>query len=84
MKLSEEEFSSLSKRKQIEMKWFYPKVKWIYVRFYSLYGFYWAYKLFQSDFNIPIWEQWAIWFFAMSSLYFYAREERLDGFFDKK
>lgn len=84
MKLSEEEIASLPKRKQMEMKWFYPKIKWLYVRFYSWYGFYWAYKLYKHNFDIPVWEQWALWFFAMASLYFFAREERLDGFLDKK
>lgn len=84
MKITEGEISKLSKRKQIEMTWFYPKIKWIYVRFYSWYGFYWAYKLYVKDYNIPGWEQWSLWFFTMTSLYFFAREERLDGFFDNK
>ncbi len=84
MKISEEEINQLSKRKQFEMLWLYPKIKWIYARFYSWYGFYWAYKLCKHDYEIPYWEQWALWFFAMASLYFFAREERLDGFLTKK
>lgn len=84
MKISDEEMSSLPKRKQMEMKYFYPFIKWTYARFFGWYGFYWAYKLIVQDFTIPLWEQWALCFFAMSSVYFFAREERLDGFFNKK
>ncbi len=75
---------NLSKRKQVEMKYFYPGMKWLYARYYALYGFYWAYKLFMEDYTLPAWEQWSLWFFAMASLYFFSREEGLDGFFDKK
>ncbi|MGO4905803.1 hypothetical protein ACEN2F_10065 [Flavobacterium sp. W20_MBD1_R3] len=57
-------------------------MKWIYVRFYSAYGYYWGYKLFKLDYEIPYWEQWTLWIFAMMSLYFFAREEGLDGFYD--
>lgn len=83
MKIKQAEIEKLSKRKQLEMNWLYPKIKWIYVRFYSWYGFYWAYKLIVNDHELPAWEHWALWSFAMMSLYFFAREERLDGFFDK-
>jgi hypothetical protein len=84
MNFTEKEIAALTKRKQMKMLWLYPQIQWLYVRFYSWYGFYWAYKLFKHDLDIPGWEQWALWFFAMASLYFFAREERLDGFFDKK
>ncbi len=84
MKFTEEEINSLPKNKKAEMKYLYPKAKWIYVRFYSYYGFYWAYKLFNKNYDIPYWEQWALWTFAMLSLYFFAREERLDGFIPNK
>jgi len=43
-KFEEIDFEKLSSRKQLEMKW-YPKIKWIYVKFYSIYGYYWAYKI---------------------------------------
>lgn len=80
-KFEEIDFERLSFRKQLEMKW-YPKIKWIYVKFYSIYGYYWAYKLFCKNYDLPYWEQWALWIFAMLSLYFFARDERLDNFFD--
>ncbi|HLV40648.1 MAG TPA: hypothetical protein VKY37_00085 [Brumimicrobium sp.] len=83
MKITKEEIEKLSKRKQIEILYIYPKIKWIYVRFYSWYGFYWLYKIIMKDFEVPYWEQIAIWLFAMMSLYFFAREERLDGFTDE-
>lgn len=82
MKYTEEEIELLPKRKQIEMKYIYPRIKWLYAKYFGLYGFYWAYKLFIKDYTIPAWEQWSLWFFAMASLYFFSREERLDGFFD--
>ena len=77
------DLSNLSRCKQMEMKYFYPKIKWVYARFYGWYGFYWAYKLIVGNYAIPYWEQWAIWFFAMASLYFFSHEEGLDGFFKK-
>lgn len=77
------EIKKLSQRKQLELKW-YPKIKLIYVRIYSLYGYYWAYKLFNKNYELPYWEQWFLWSFAMLSLYFFAREERLDGFFNNQ
>jgi len=84
MRKIEYDISKLPRRKQIEMLYIYPKIKWVYVRFYSWYGFYWAYKLIYNDYEIPAWEQWALWFFAMVSLYFFAREEGLDGFYETK
>lgn len=75
------DLEKLPLRKKLEMKYFYPKTKWFYARFYSLYGFYWAYKLIVGNFTIPIWEQWALWSFAMMSLYFFSREHGFDGFF---
>lgn len=80
-KFEDIDIKNLPYRKQLELKW-YPKLKWIYVKFYSLYGYYWAYKLFNKNYDLPYWEQWVLWVFAMISLYFFAREERLDGFFD--
>ncbi|MNT82324.1 hypothetical protein D3C72_2220380 [compost metagenome] len=80
-KFDEIDFEKLSYSKQLEMKW-YPKIKWIYVKFYSIYGYYWAYKLFNKNYSLPYWEQWTLWIFAMLSLYFFARDERLDNFFD--
>jgi hypothetical protein len=81
MNYKDYDLNKLPPRKRYEMKYLYPITKWIYVRYYSFYGFYWAFKLFKGNFNLPIWEQWSICFFAMCSLYFFAREEGLDGFF---
>jgi len=81
-KFEDIDITKLSKRKQLEMKW-YPKIKLIYFKVYSIYGFYWGYKLFTMNYELPYWEQWALWTFAMSSLYFFGREERLDSFFNK-
>ncbi len=78
------DINKLSTRKQIEMRYLYPATKWLYVRYYSFYGFYWAYKLIAGNYELPMWEQWSLWFFAMASLYFFAREEGLDGFFNDK
>lgn len=64
------DLNNLPERKRIEMKYLYPAMKWIYARYYSMYGFYWAYKLITGNYNLPAWEQWSIWFFAMASLYF--------------
>lgn len=81
-KYSKEDIEKLPYRKRLEMKW-YPYLKWFYFKAYSLYGFYWAYKLIVKDYSFPYWEQWALWLFAMLSLYFFGREEKLDNFFDK-
>ena len=83
MKNTNYDINKLSERKKIEMKYIYPKMKWFYARFYSFYGFYWAYKLIVGNYEIPYWEQWALWTFAMLSLYFFSREEGLDGFYDE-
>lgn len=69
-------------RKQLEMKW-YPYIKWFYFKGYSIYGFYWAYKLIIQDYSLPYWEQWTLWLFAMLSLYLFGREEKLDNFYNK-
>lgn len=78
-KFAQEEIEKLSYRKQLELKW-YPYIKWFYFKGYSLYGFYWGYKLYKQNYELPYWEQWALWLFAMLSLYFFGREERLDNF----
>jgi len=73
---SKEELNQVSKRKQIEIK-LYPSIKWLYFKGYSLYGYYWGYKLIIQNYELPYWEQWALWVFAMMSLYFFGRDERL-------
>lgn len=68
-KSTREEIEKLPYRKQLELKW-YPFVKWFYFKGYSLYGFYWGYKLYNQNYELPYWEQWALWLFALLSLYF--------------
>lgn len=72
---TKEEIEKLPYRKRLEMKW-YPYIKWFYFKGYSVYGFYWGYKLYKHNYELPYWEQWALWLFAMLSLYFL--EERND------
>ena len=79
-KFNEDEINKLPNRKKLEMKW-YKHFKWFYFKGYSLYGYYWGYKLIVKDYNLPYWEHWALWLFAMLSLYFFGREEKLDNFF---
>ena len=79
-KFNVDEINKLPNRKKLEMKW-YKHFKWFYFKAYSLYGYYWGYKLIVKDYNLPYWEHWALWLFAMLSLYFFGREEKLDNFF---